>query len=134
MKIFIDTNIMFSSILHPGSTPDLAFQKALTFPNICFTSRYCIEELNRKFIRKFPKMEDDLNVFLNNLFIDVHIVFESDIVNELEELIRDPKDRPVIRAAIECGSSIIITGDKDLLESGITNPEIISASEFLNRK
>ena len=133
MKIFIDTNIMFSSILHPGSTPDLAFEKALSSPNICFTSRYCIEELNRKFKRKFPEMEEDLNIFFSHLFVNVHIVFESETINELEELIRDPKDRPVLRAALECKADIIISSDKDFLESGITSPMIISASEFIKR-
>ena len=134
MKIFIDTNIMFSSILHPGSTPDIAFQKALSFPNICFTSVYCIDELSRKFKQKFPEMEEDLNVFLSFLNIDVQVISESESINELEKLIRDPKDRPVLRAAIECGSEILITGDKDLLESSITYPEIMSAYDFINKK
>ncbi|MBQ3585193.1 MAG: hypothetical protein II964_00635 [Synergistaceae bacterium] len=50
---------------------------------------------------------------------------------ETENMIRDEKDRPLIRAAIREGVDIFITGDKDFLESGITTPQIMSASEFL---
>ena len=42
-------------------------------------------------------------------------------------------DRPILRAAMAEHVDIPLTGDKDLLESGITNPEILSAAEFLKR-
>ena len=47
-----------------------------------------------------------------------------------EQLIRDVKDRPILRAAIEQNADILITGDKDFLESSITKPKIIKASDF----
>jgi predicted nucleic acid-binding protein len=48
-----------------------------------------------------------------------------------ENLIRDVSDRPILRAAIHAKVDILITGDKDLLESGISNPKIMTAAEFL---
>lgn len=51
---------------------------------------------------------------------------------ESESKIRDVMDRPILRAAINAHVDIIITGDKDFLESGIENPQILTAAEFLN--
>ena len=46
-------------------------------------------------------------------------------------MLRDIKDKPVLRAAIESGADILITGDKDFLESGIEHPQILTSTEFL---
>ena len=48
-----------------------------------------------------------------------------------EDKIRDVNDRPILRAAIYSNADVILTGDKDFLESGITEPQIMTASEFL---
>lgn len=45
---------------------------------------------------------------------------------------RDVKDRPILRAAIAANADLILTGDKDFLESGIERPLSVTASEFLN--
>ena len=41
-------------------------------------------------------------------------------------------DRPILRAAIESKADVLLTGDKDFLESGLKNPVIITPAEFLN--
>lgn len=48
-----------------------------------------------------------------------------------EEMIRDANDRPIFRAALYAKVDIILTGDKDFLESGLKNPQIMSAAEFI---
>lgn len=50
---------------------------------------------------------------------------------EDENLIRDKKDRPILRAALDAGADLFLTGDKDFLESSVTDPRIISVSDFL---
>ena len=49
----------------------------------------------------------------------------------LEENIRDVKDRPILRAAINAKADILLTGDKDFLESGLTTPKIMTPADFL---
>lgn len=44
---------------------------------------------------------------------------------------RDPHDKPVLRAARESNCEVLITGDKDFLESGIKSQKCITAKEFL---
>ena len=43
MRVFLDTNIIFSAILFPGSVPDKALQKALQPPYIVVTSDYVLD-------------------------------------------------------------------------------------------
>ena len=45
--------------------------------------------------------------------------------------IRDISDRPILRAAIEAKADVLLTGDKDFLESGVNNPAIMTPAEFL---
>ena len=48
-----------------------------------------------------------------------------------EVQIRDINDRPILRAAIKAKADVLLTGDKDFLESGLENPMIITPAEFL---
>ena len=48
-----------------------------------------------------------------------------------EALVRDAADRPILRAAIAAKADVLVTGDRDFLEYGITNPKIVTAAEFL---
>lgn len=50
---------------------------------------------------------------------------------DAEKLIRDVKDRPILRAALNAKADVLLTGDKDFLESGVTDPKIMTAAEFL---
>lgn len=121
---------MFSAILFPGSMPDLAFRKALSSPYVAITSDYCLAELKDTFIKKFPKKEDALNAFLASLIFSIQIVQTKSYEFSVEKEIRDEKDRPVLRAAIDSESEYLLTGDKDFLEANIINPKIISSVDF----
>lgn len=47
-------------------------------------------------------------------------------------LIRDPKDQPILNAAILAGVDILITGDKDFLVLDLEQPLCITAAQFLD--
>lgn len=53
MKVFLDTNILFSAILFPDSVPDKALQKALS-THEAITCDYVLDELRRNVAEKFP--------------------------------------------------------------------------------
>jgi predicted nucleic acid-binding protein len=48
------------------------------------------------------------------------------------ELISDPKDHPIMNAAILAGVDIIISGDKHFLELELEHPKAMSAAEYLD--
>lgn len=131
MKILIDTNILISAALNNQGTPYKAYIKAVTSPNQAVITDQNIDELKRIFNRKFPNKIYLLDEFLSRIMSCVEII-ETPITDIPEETkIRDVKDRPILRAAMANDIDILITGDKDFLESGITNPKIMTASEFI---
>jgi putative PIN family toxin of toxin-antitoxin system len=95
---------------------------------------YSVDELHRVYNRKFSNKIHTLESFLTLLFRTVKIINtppEEEAV-ACESAIRDLDDRPILRAAIKSNVDILITGDKDFLESGITKPKIMTPSEFLD--
>ena len=51
--------------------------------------------------------------------------------NASETQVRDENDRPILRAAIAAKADILLTGDKDFLESGVKTPMIMTPAEFI---
>lgn len=100
-------------------------------PNDPIVSDYVIDELRRVFARKFPKKLPALDTFLAAISSCIEIVVTPNLEMEEESRVRDPKDRPVYRAAEFAKSDILLTGDKDLLESGVEHTKILTASDFL---
>lgn len=134
MRVLIDTNILISAALFPNSIPYMAYSKAVSFPNQAIVCEQNIDELKRVFFRKFPSRIESLDRFLSTALLSIDIVPVPDEENCSEELIRDFFDRPILRAAIQARADILLTGDKDFLESGIKTPIIMSPSEFINLK
>ena len=132
MKILIDTNILISAALSSNGTPFKAYVKAVSYPNNGIICEQNIDELRRIFNRKFPKKLYALEEFLALTLPVLEIVPIPETETESESKIRDVMDRPILRAAINAHADVILTGDKDFLESGIKNPKILTASEFLN--
>lgn len=132
MRIFVDTNILISAALNAKGTPYKAFLKAVTHPNKGLICDQNIEELRRIFNRKFPDKIKILEHFLSIALLTMEVIpTPKDEVKE-EYMIRDVADRPILRAAIKAQADILLTGDKDFLESSIKVPKIMTATEFLN--
>ena len=132
MKIFIDSNILISAAKNPNGTPFLAFWKSVTFPNKGIVCDQNIDEVRRIFNRKFPHQIPLLEHFFAESLPLLLIIKTPIIEIDSEDKIRDKDYRPILRAAIDANVDIIITGDKDFLESGITNPKIVTPAQFVN--
>ena len=131
MRILIDTNILISAALNSHGTPYKAYLKAVTYPNKGIICDQNIEELWRIFNRKFPTKISMLEKFLAYSLSVIEVVTTPEIEEDAEKLIRDVKDRPILRAALNAKADVLLTGDKDFLESGVTDPKIMTAAEFL---
>ena len=131
MKVMIDTNIIISAALFPEGRAALALYKAMSFPYEPILCDYVIDELHRKFLEKFPDKRLEMEAFLYNLVTSINVVKTPDIPVVSKMKIRDPKDRPILRAALEEHADLFLTGDKDFLESSVTDPRIISVPELL---
>ena len=131
MRVMIDTNILISSILGHG-TPFQAYVKAVSYPNQGVICSQIVDEMRRIFNRKFPKKIPAMERFLTMALQTLELVQMPETKFEQESSIRDVKDRTILRAAIAAHVDIILTGDKDFLESGLSHPQIKTAAEFIN--
>lgn len=131
MKVMIDTNIIISAAISPGGNASKAFIKAVMPPYEPVVCGYIVDEVRRKFEEKFSKHMDELNAFLNSALRIIRVIETPEAEDTDERRIRDVKDRPILRAARSARVDLLLTGDRDFLESGIEHPRIISATEFL---
>ncbi len=127
----IDTNILISAALSPNGTPFHAYVKAVTYPNHGIVCEQNIDELRRIFNRKFPTKLAALEMFLASAVLTLEIVPTPELPDDRESLIRDVKDRPILRSAIQADADILLTGDRDFLESGVEHPRVMTAAAFL---
>ena len=131
MRVMIDTNIFISAALFPKGRAAEALYKALMPPYQSVVCDYVIDELHRKFLEKFPDRIAELEAFLHTAIPEFEVVTTPAAIIEAEAKIRDPKDRPILRAALNAGADLFLTGDKDFLESTVEDPRIINVATFL---
>ena len=132
MRVLIDSNVIFSAVYTQGSVPHKAYKKALEPPYQALVCEQSLEEIRRAFNRKFPDKIQALERFIAAALSVVEVVPVPPSKYPDEDLIRDLDDRPILRAAIKAEADILITGDKDFIESGLSTPQIMTAAEFLN--
>ena len=93
---------------------------------------YVIDELHRKFQEKFPTRTLEMEAFLYTALRSFEIVKTPEEILESELMIRDVKDRPILRAALNAGADLFLTGDKDFLDSSVEDPRILDVATFLS--
>lgn len=128
MKILVDTNVLFSAMLFPGSKPAKALLHIADFHEmmICDRSIYEFYDILR---RKAPEALPDAEVFLAEFSYELIPAVENG-----EKLIRDVKDQPILNAAIVAGVDVILTGDKDFLSLEMDHPRCLSVTQFLEEE
>ena len=132
MRVMIDINIFISAVLFPNGKASAALKQTLVSPYQPVTCDYVINELHRKFDEKFPEQISELDPFPNIALSVIDVIKTPDVIVKAEGLIRDRKDRPILRAALDAGADPFLTGDKDFLESAVTDPRILSVAQFLD--
>lgn len=131
MRVLIDTNVLISAALSAGGTPFQAYIKAATYPNHGLICEQNVDEMKRIFNKKFPHRLAALDKFLSVALLTLELVPIPADENVSETQIRDVNDRPILRAAIAAKADVLLTGDKDFLESGVKNPAIMTPAKFL---
>lgn len=131
MRVLIDTNVLISAALSANGVPFQAYVRATSYPNHGLICEQNVDEMKRIFNKKFPTRLAALDKFLSVALLTLELVPIPTDENSSEAQIRDINDRPILRAAIKAKADILLTGDKDFLESGLKNPMIMTPAEFL---
>ncbi len=132
MRVLIDTNVLISAALRANSVPYQAYVKAASYPNHGLICEQNVDEMKRIFNKKFPKRLAALDKFLSTALLTLELVPIPTDENISESQVRDVDDRPILRAAIGAKADLLLTGDKDFLESGLKNPKVMAPAEFLD--
>ena len=131
MRLLIDTNVLVSAALNAKGTPFKAYIKAATYPNHGLICEQNVDEIKRIFNKKFPDKIAALDKFLSLALMTLELVPVPMNEKMAESQIRDVDDRPILRAAIEAKADVLLTGDRDFLESGVKNPMIMTPTEVV---
>jgi len=125
MKIMIDTNVLISAVYNQNSLPAKAVRTACENHELLLCDHIineCYDVVNRKFPQHIPVMDKLLST----------MVYETVIApRDPGSLIADPKDAPILNAAILHGVDVIISGDKHFLELDMEHPKTLNVADFL---
>ena len=129
MRVMLDTNILVSAILFPSPSTEKFLNTVMTHHHV-FLCDYVIEELWKTVNGKFPHKAAEVERFLHDFTFERIPTPQAPEMAPLPE-IRDPKDAPILAAAILEKADVLVTGDKDFLVLSISEPRIMTMAEFM---
>ena len=130
MKVMLDTNILISAFVFKSKKMNELIYKLSKEHEIIICS-YTVEELKELIDIKFKVSQKDLDEFLK--IFPFNLVYSPTSVDNKLFHIRDKDDYIILHTAIIEDVDIFITGDKDFDDIDIDKPEIMNATEFLEK-
>ncbi len=110
MRIVLDTNVIVSAIMF-GGVPEKLVIKVLTEDHEVVLSPYIVEEVNRILAEKFGTSSST-----EDLFNELVRTAEMKYFQPFLDIVQDGPDNRIIETAVKGRASVIVTGDKQLLE------------------
>jgi putative PIN family toxin of toxin-antitoxin system len=132
VRVVIDTNVLVSAAILPGSVPRRAVDTVLDNHRL-LASRASLAEVTEVLFR--PRFDKYLSTELRQAFLEA-LAAAADLidVNESVTACRDPKDNFVLELAVSGSADCVVSGDDDLLA---LNPfrtiPILSPRDFVTR-
>jgi putative PIN family toxin of toxin-antitoxin system len=113
LRVVMDTNVVVSAVLLPGSMPRQAFDEVLERGTLLI-SLATVAELND--VLRRPRFDpyihaDERLRFLAILVRDAELVEVTEVVTDC----RDPQDNKFLALALDGKATHIVSGDEDLL-------------------
>jgi putative PIN family toxin of toxin-antitoxin system len=129
-SVVLDTNVLLSAVLfggRPQELVDLARDGRIR----AVTSLYILDEFRRVLTQSrfgtAPGFADDL-VLEMATFMEVVPVGPS-----RTSWTSDPADDPIVETALQGGATVIVTGDRRLLEAAVPGGGVLTVAEGLER-
>lgn len=113
MKVFLDTNVLASSIATRGLCAEL-FESIISEHEL-LTGEPVLRELKRVLAEKFQLPDATIRAFVALLKTEGLVI---DTQEQLSLTISDADDVPILACAIASGADVFVTGDKALLALG----------------
>ncbi|MDR1657813.1 MAG: putative toxin-antitoxin system toxin component, PIN family [Deltaproteobacteria bacterium] len=124
MRVMADTNIYISTLLFPASLPAKVLLHIADKHELVLCD-HIVAEIRDVVAWKRPDLLADVDVLLAQLSYEMVIA-----PKEPSKLISDPKDQPILNAAIMAGVDAIVSGDKHFLKLDMDSPKPMSVADF----
>ena len=129
MRVVLDTNILISTFLFPGGSPEAAYRLVLEGRAQLVTSRPLLAEFGSVLQRKFGWEAGPTEAAVAQLIRIAEMVEPSD---KLAVVAVDPSDDRVLEAAVAGRAAVVVSGDRHLLELGHWSEiPIMDAASFI---
>ena len=130
LRVFVDTNILFSAIAFPGSTARRVVERIFETGTLVISS-YSIDEMRTVFARKLPSKLEAWEEFLKTAPLELVRTPSNPKEQELP-FIRDEKDIPILASVLTSQPDCFVTGDRDFHTDEIKKRiKVITPGEFL---
>ena len=123
-RVLVDTNVLLAALVFPGGLAASAFSRVVDKERLALTQQILDEALD-VVRRKWPDRVGALDRFLAALDFELLPVSPSKVE------IRDPRDQPILDAALADGVDIILTGDKDFHALNLARPAVLDPRGYL---
>jgi len=125
VKVLADTNILISALINPlGHSAQVLSH--ISERHQLILSDFNVSELRDVTERKFPQKLKTIEAFLDALSYDLIIAPVSP-----DRRIGDPKDAPILNAAIAADVDIVVSGDSHFQSLFLEKPRVLSPSEYI---
>jgi putative PIN family toxin of toxin-antitoxin system len=124
MRVLVDANVLLSALWFPNSKLAATFMHIVAMHEVVLCDRNLFE-MREVIRRKKPSSLADAEELLASLKYELIPTFEAS-----GGIMRDPKDQPILNAAVMADVDVILTGDKDFLCLEIERPEIMNVARF----
>jgi len=128
LRVMLDTNVLISAVYNPDSTPARAVEIAGTDHTLVVCD-YVVAECREVIQRKFPHRIRLLEALLMQSSLEV---FTGDAPFSFP--ISDPKDQPILDAAVAADIDVLLSGDKHFSKLDVSRPVILSPAQFLEQE
>ena len=134
MRVVIDTNVVLSGLIKPGSVPGRVLRAWRDGSIRLVLSEFLLEEIavtlaRPKFQALVPWPAAQIDRFVLELRAFCDVVEPAELKFKYP---RDPDDIPVLATLIASGADVLVTGDRDLLVLREEYP-IETPAEFVRR-
>lgn len=131
MIAVVDTNVIVSGLLRAGGPPgEVVKMVASGALELCYDARVLLEYSQVLARPKFRLEPDHLNMFLDQVEHNGHLVATTTLRSELP----DEDDRPFAEVAQASGATYLVTGNKRHFPAKrYGTAEVVTPAEFIQR-
>jgi len=128
LKVTLDTNIIVSALIFGGNSKRI-IEKLTRREFTAYTSPQLVSELIDVLLKKFNFSKKMIVLLEAQIITLFNMVYPTETIS----IVRDIDDNRKLEVAVESKSSIIVSGDKDLLDlKKYESIKIVSPKDFLD--